>query len=68
MKDEPLEEIWAIRRQIWEESGRDLGKLYEAYSREQEGFVRHGGKLITKPGPALPQPDDSPIVREGPPK
>ena len=39
MKDEPLEEIRAIRRQLWDESGRDLGSLYESYSREQEGFV-----------------------------
>ena len=67
MKDQPLEEIWAIRRQLWDECGRDLGGLYETYRREQEEFVRQGGKLITKSGPQLPQQDDSAIVREDPP-
>ena len=68
MKDEPLEEIWAIRRQVWDEAGRDLGSLYETYRREQEEFVRQGGKLITKPGPQLPQHGNSAIVREDPPQ
>lgn len=67
MKDEPIEEIWAIRRQVWEECGGDVDKLYEIYRREQEEFARQGGKLITKSGPQLLQSDDSAIVREDPP-
>ncbi len=67
MKDEPIEEIWAIRCQIWEECGGDLDQLYKIYRREQEEFIREGGRLITKSGPQLIQPDDSTIVREDPP-
>ena len=66
MKDQPLEEIWAIRRQVWEECGGDLDSLYEIYRGEQEEFVRQGGKLITRSGPQLLQADDSTIVCEDP--
>lgn len=67
MKDEALEAIWEIRRRIWEECGGDRQRVYERYRREQEEFVRAGGKLISKPGPRLPKPNDSPVIREEPP-
>ena len=68
MKDEALEEIWNIRREIAGECGGDLAARYEFYRQEQEDFIQRGGKLITKPGPRLPEPDDSAVIREEPPK
>ena len=68
MKDEALEEIWNIRRQIVAECGGDLNARYEFYRREQEDFIQRGGKLITKPGPRLPEPDESAVIREEPPQ
>ena len=68
MKDEALEEIWTIRKQIAEECGGDLAARYEFYRQEQEEFVQRGGKLITNPGPRLPSPDETAIVREEPPE
>ena len=68
MKDEALEEIWAIRRQISDESGGYLDARYALYREEQEEFTQKGGKLITKPGVRLPEPDESTVVREDPPQ
>ena len=68
MKDEALEEIWNIRRQIAAECSGDLAARYEFYRREQEEFIRRGGRLITKPGPRLPEQDDTAVIREEPPE
>ena len=64
MKDDALEEIWAIRRKIWDECDRDLAKLYEFYRQGEMQHVRSGGKLITKPGPRVPDASKSAIIRE----
>lgn len=67
MKDEALEEIWSIRRQISAECGDDVATRYEFYRREEQEFLQRGGKLITKPGPRLPSSNDPAVVREEPP-
>ena len=68
MKDEALEEIWNIRRQIAAECDGDLAARYEFYRQEQEDFIQRGGKLISKPGPRLIEPGESAVIREEPPK
>ena len=67
MKDDALEEIWAIRRKIWDECDRDLAKLYEFYRQGEQQHVRCGGKLITKPGPRVSDEHEPAILREDPP-
>ena len=67
MRDEPLEEIWAIRRRIWE----DAGGTWEGYARHldevEAEMIRNGAKFVREPRHRPLEPDDSAIVREEPP-
>lgn len=66
--DEPLEEIWAARRRIWE----DAGGTWEGYARHldevEAEMKRQGANFISEPRQRPLEPDDSAIVREEPPQ
>ena len=68
MRDEALEEIWATRRRIWDESGG----TWEAYMRHldevEAEMQRQGAKIIREPRQRPLEPDETAIVREEPPQ
>ena len=67
MKDEIIEEIRAVRRQIMAECGNDIGR-YVDFLREKEEELRKQGHVFADPPRARLAESQSLILREDPKK